>query len=334
MKTIKVGVVGCGNAALLIDLNEKKSKVNLVSHLSILKKNKNFKLIACCDVDLSKFKKLKKIFKDINVYNSFQKMINLEKDIDLLIISTPTSYHYSQCKIALKHKNLKMVVCEKPFGFNYHNALEIVKEFKKTKKYLLISYQRRFDPFFIKIKRLIKNKILGRLVSITAQVDKAFFQNSSHMIDLIMWTLNKKPLYVTSYSNSIVTKKTNFRKQSFIVYMFEFSKNIIVKITANAAGIYKHFHEVKIFEKKKTLVNSYLGSYMFKKKGTQTQFKKLNYEYPDKKNRKKLIQNFIDILIDKRSNSIISFKDQYNLMKVCFAADRSITLKKKIKIRY
>ena len=46
------------------------------------------------------------------------------------------------------------------------------------------------------------------------------------------------------------------------------------------------------------------------------------------------IQNFIDILIDKKINSIISFKDQYNLMKVCFAADRSIILKKKIKIEY
>ena len=73
---------------------------------------------------------------------------------------------------------------------------------------------------------------------------------------------------------------------------------------------------------------------MFKKKGIKTHFKKLNYEYPDKKNRKKIIQNFIDILIDKRINSTTSFKDQYNLMKVCFAADRSIVLKKKIKIKY
>ena len=87
-------------------------------------------------------------------------------------------------------------------------------------------------------------------------------------------------------------------------------------------------------KKKKTLVNNFLGSYIFNKKGVKTYFKKLNYEYPDKKNRKKIIQNFIDILIDKKSNSIISFKDQYNLMKVCFAADRSIVLKKKIKIKY
>ena len=73
---------------------------------------------------------------------------------------------------------------------------------------------------------------------------------------------------------------------------------------------------------------------MFNKKGLKTYCKRLNYKYPDKKNRKKIIQEFIDILVDKKNNSIISFKEQYDLMKVCFAADRSLNLKKRIKIEY
>ena len=68
------------------------------------------------------------------------------------------------------------------------------------------------------------------------------------MIDLIM-DIEQKASIVTSYSNDIVTKKTNFKKQSFLVYIFEFPKNVIVKITANAAGIYQHFHEVKILKR-------------------------------------------------------------------------------------
>ena len=42
-------------------------------------------------------------------------------------------------------------------------------------------------------------------------------------------------------------------KESLLVYIFEFPQNIIVKITANAAGIYNHFHKLKIFEKTKQL---------------------------------------------------------------------------------
>ena len=47
-----------------------------------------------------------------------------------------------------------------------------------------------------------------------------------------------------------------------------------MKVTANAAGIYNHFHEVKIFEKNRTFVNNFLGSYMFNKTGIKSRFKK------------------------------------------------------------
>ena len=136
------------------------------------------------------------------------------------------------------------------------------------------------------------------------------------------------------YSNNLATKGTNFKKESFIVYIFEFPGNVIVKISANAAGVYNHFHEVKIFGKNKTLVHNYLGSYVFTKKNKKTVFNELNYEYPDKKNRKKLIQNFIDVLIDNKTKPAITLKEQFDLMSVCFASDRSLKLKKKIKIKY
>ena len=63
-------------------------------------------------------------------------------------------------------------------------------------------------------------------------------------------------------------------------------------------------------------------------------FNKTNYEYPDKKNRKKLIQNFIDVLIDNRIKPIITLKEQFDLMSVCFASDEALRLKRKIKIKY
>ena len=107
-----------------------------------------------------------------------------------------------------------------------------------------------------------------------------------------------------------------------------------MKVTSNAGSIYEHFHELKIFEKKKSLIHSYLGTYSFKKKNKETVFNRINNNYPDKKNRKKLIQSFIDSLLDKKNNEIINLKDQIDLMTVCFASDRALELGKKIKIRY
>ena len=60
-----------------------------------------------------------------------------------------------------------------------------------------------------------------------------------------------------------------------------------------------HYHEIKIFLENQTLVNSRMGSYVINK----DKISKVEAEYPDKKNRKKLIQNFIDTI--KIKNIII-----------------------------
>ena len=73
---------------------------------------------------------------------------------------------------------------------------------------------------------------------------------------------------------------------------------------------------------------------MCKQKNNNTLFKRLNFDYPDKKNRKKLIQNFIDVLMNKKIKPIVTIKEQFDLMSVCFASDDSLKLNKTIKIKY
>ncbi len=150
------------------------------------------------------------------------------------------------------------------------------------------------------------------------------------MIDLVLWLINLKPISVHAVGNNKPTKKTIFKKNSLIVMLFKFPNNILVKISANANAVHDHFHEIKVFSKDHTLVNSKMGSYTFKKNNVVKNFS----SYPDKKNRKKMIQNFLDILIEKKTKPIITLKEQFDLMSVCFAVDRSIKLNKTIKIKY
>ena len=56
--------------------------------------------------------------------------------------------------------------------------------------------------------------------------------------------------------------------------------------------------------------------------------------YYNKSNRKKLIQVFLDNLMKKDNKKIITHKEQIDLMSVCFSAEKSIRLSKKIKIKY
>ena len=151
-----------------------------------------------------------------------------------------------------------------------------------------------------------------------------------HIIDLINWLTGLKPKTVYAMGNKKATRRSSFKKNSMIAMMFEYPKNIIVKITANGAAIFNHFHEMKIFSDNQTLVNSRLGSYLIK----NDKLIKINAPYPDKQNRKKMIHNFIETLTKKNIKPIISIKEQIDLMTICFAVDKSAKLKKKIKINY
>ena len=92
--------------------------------------------------------------------------------------------------------------------------------------------------------------------------------------------------------------------------------------------------KLKYLKKKKTIINSYLGSFSFNQKNNNTLFKRLHFDYPDKKNRKKLIQNFIDVLMNKKIQPVVTIKEQFDLMSVCFASDKSLKLNKTINIKY
>ena len=112
--------------------------------------------------------------------------------------------------------------------------------------------------------------------------------------------------------------------------LFKFPKKIVVKITANGGAVYDHFHEMKIFCSDQTYVNSRLGSFYYE----NNKFYKNKSLYPDKKNRNKLIRNFIDTILKPKTKPTITLKEQIDLMSVCFAVDKSLKLNKNIKINY
>ena len=317
-----------------------------MKHFEAIDRYRNSSVKIICEKDKAKVKILKKKFRNIEIISD-EKKIFLDKSINLVSIASYDDDHFTQIVKCIK--NNKHIIVEKPMCLKTEQLLKIKNLIKKKPNIKIISnLVLRTNSLFLKFKNNISYKDIFYIEAdyVWGRKEKLYQWRSQikdysvtlgaaiHVIDLVMWFTKKKPINVTSFGNNLATKKTNFRNKSFIVYIFEFPGNVIVKISANAPSIYNHFHEVKIFEKNKTLVHNYLGSYAFIKKNKKTIFNKIDYEYPDKKNRKKLIQNFIDVLIDDRIKPIITLKEQFDLMSVCFASDISLKLKKKIKIKY
>ena len=326
MKKISAGIIGFG-------IGQK--------HFEAIHNYKNSKVKIICEKNINKLNFLKKKFPIIKITNN-ENDIFLNKDINLVSIASYDNYHYDQIIKSIKYK--KNFIVEKPLCLTQKQLNKIKKFISKTNLKFTSNLVLRVNNLFKNIKKKIskdkifyieadyiwgrKKKLLGWRSKIN---DYSIILGAGiHVIDLVMWFLNKRPHTVLAVANNIVTSKTVFKKNSMALIILEFPGNIIAKITANGVATHEHFHEIKVFTDKQTINNTLNGSYTFKKNNT---FKN-KFSYPDRSNRKKLIQNFIDHIKSKKTKLIMSKNDQFDLMSVCLAAEKSIKMNRKVKIKY
>ena len=328
---IKAAVIGMG-------IGEK--------HVEAIENYNLSKVLIICEKNKKKLKYLKKKYPK-KIVTDNESLIFKNANINLVSIASYDNFHFNQ--ILKCFKNNKNFIVEKPMCLTLPQLKKINQLLKKNKKVKMISnLVLRTNSLFNFFKKNINRKdifyieadyLWGRIHKLFQWRSKIFNYSLTlgagiHMIDLIMWLINEKPLKIYCTGNNISTKNTNFKKKSFIIYLLKFKKNLVVKISVNATAPHDHFHNVKIYQKNKTLVNSFNGKYLIYRSEKSNIIKNIKKNYPDKKNRKKLIRSFIDYLLNKRSKSPISHKEQIDLMSVCFFAEKSLKQNKELKISY
>lgn len=92
-----------------------------------------------------------------------------DKDIQVIVISTPSAFHYDYAKMVLNAG--KHCVVEKPFADTYQQAQEIF-ELAKQKNLTVECYQnRRFDSDFLTVQKVIESGKLGDLLELEMHFD-------------------------------------------------------------------------------------------------------------------------------------------------------------------
>lgn len=90
--------------------------------------------------------------------------------IDLVVVATTNDTHYSLAKAALQAG--KHVVVEKPFTVTSGQASELIQLARQQNKILTVYQNRRWDSDFKTVKKLLDNKMLGRVVEYEAHFDR------------------------------------------------------------------------------------------------------------------------------------------------------------------
>ena len=179
---IKWGVAGCG----------KYLENTFLPSLELLKKSK---LTSVYSKKLSRAKFIAEKFSASEAYDDFDDF--LKSDFDVLYVSSSNPDHYEQVIRAAKAG--KHILCEKPLAINAKQAKEMIEVCKANEVILTINYKFRSHPLIKKVKELIKNDYLGKIVSIygSFNIDHtpdefslnrgATFDLSTHLIDLFRY---------------------------------------------------------------------------------------------------------------------------------------------------
>lgn len=134
-RKVRFGVVGCGAQGSSLAKQTMKAP--------------NAALLAVCDV---REENARRLSEELNVrwYTSHLDMLQKEKELDALIVTTWTKNHASISMDAMDRG--KHVLVEKPMCMNTKEAMEMVKCVERNKVKLVVEFSRRWDPRFVKIK--------------------------------------------------------------------------------------------------------------------------------------------------------------------------------------
>lgn len=184
------------------------------------------------DHDITRNKYIKKIDNKIKISNHINTILN-DDNIKAVIISTPALTHY---EIAIKCLNAgKNVLIEKPIVTNSKQYKNLLKISQKKNLVLMAGDLYLFNPAILKIKDLIKNNYIGKIIYLNSQ--RKNLGRIRNDID-VNWSLSTHDIsiiqYLMNYQKPIKYNKNDFQ---FLQKKISDVSNIILRYKNNITAL-------------------------------------------------------------------------------------------------
>jgi predicted dehydrogenase len=115
--------------------------------------------------DISKAKDYAARFNASRSYDNYQELVT-DKEVDIIYIATPHSFHYEQALVCLQHQ--KAVLCEKPMTLSHVQTAELVAAARENRVFLMEGLWTACMPFMDKVRSIIANGRIGQLQYLAA----------------------------------------------------------------------------------------------------------------------------------------------------------------------
>lgn len=145
MKYIRWGFIGCGEVTELKS-GPAFSSVPGSSVVAVMSRN------------IEKARSYAKRHDIPKWYDDAQQLIN-NPEVNAIYIATPPSSHATFAIMAMKAG--KPVYVEKPLAASYDDCIRVNRVSEQTGVPCFVAYYRRYLPYFIKVKQLVEQKVIG-----------------------------------------------------------------------------------------------------------------------------------------------------------------------------
>lgn len=206
-----------------------------MNHIRVFSALEGARVKVCCDSDLSRLSMLHKAFPAIATTTDYGKVIG-DKNIDAVIIATPTATHFKLVKEALycgKH-----VLCEKPLTVREDEGACLREIARKGKRVLMVGYVFLYNNGIIALKEYIDTKKIGKvfylhftrtnLGPIRDDVD-VIYDLASHDVAIATFLLGKWPLEASANAGFFLRKR--IADTAFVT--LRYPENVLVNIHAS-----------------------------------------------------------------------------------------------------
>lgn len=154
MEAIRWGIIGCG------DVTEVKSG-------PAFSKVPHSKLVAVMRRNAGKAEDYARRHGVLRWYTDAAALIN-DPEVNAVYVATPPSSHAAYAIEALRAG--KPVYVEKPMSVNAAEAQRMLEASIETGLPLTVAHYRRQQPFFLKVRSLLQEQVLGRITGVTMEM--------------------------------------------------------------------------------------------------------------------------------------------------------------------
>ncbi len=334
MGTLRAGVIGLGVGR---------------HHVRAFDAHPGCEVRRVCDIDEGKLTEIGEQYPAIDTCTKAEGILE-DDEIDIVSVASYDDVHFEQVMGALERG--KHVFVEKPLCLYPQQAREIW-EMLGQKKGLRLScnLNLRTCPLFRKVREEIQGGAFGRIISIEGDYlwGRAFkltdgwrgrmdfysiiYGAAIHIVDLIVWMTGKKPTRVSCMGNQVGTQGSGFGFRDFAAMILQFENDMVSVVTANAGCRHPHFHKISVYGTEKSFFHDLESTYEVRGDDREHVIDAIDAEYPGRE-KDGMIHNFIETILDPRTEAMVDVQDIFDVMQICFAAERAADSRESVTIDY